>query len=373
MSRRIRKYQMKNYACIFSCMMTLQVIAMDTIEKQTKKLSLHGSSSLLSYDRLIADSARHLNYLVDKEREKGSCVGLNKAIMVLLENRQKTYQEGYLSSRCDDNSRHLIMRLTKRPHDCDQLGKALKQGTLESIKWICDRNPCVINAYSLYPDYGCVASPLHYMLWICGKNLKWKDVDETITYLLDKGANPNGVDAEGNTPLHKARTIEHTTLLLARGACINARNNEGLTPVMEYVYNQKQELALFLIQKKRANIWLKDNSKNTLLHYVVNAGMLDIIRYILPQKLETISESNIFGETPAQLIRGSNKEIKKTVQKYMIAYMRIALDKDVHSTIQYIIEQCPWIDYAPIFELAQKIGTIEELTKVKLLEFYLKK
>lgn len=368
----MRKDHMKTYAYIFSFIVTLPLMGMDTLEKQTKKLSLYSSSSL-SYDQLIADNARHLKHLVDKEREKGSCVGLNKAILVLLENKQKTYQDGYLSSRCDNNSRRLIVRLTQRHYDCDQLGKALKQGTFANIKWMCDCNPYVINAYSLYPDYGCVASPLHYMLWTCGKNLKWKDVDETIIYLLDKGANPNGVDAEGNNPLHKARMLEHTTLLLARGACIDARNNEGLTAVMEYVCNQKQELALFLIQKRGANIWLKDNNKNTLLHYAVNAGMVDIIRHIVHQKLEAISERNIFGETPAQLIRGSNKEIKKVVQKYMIAYMRIALDKDMHSTIQYIIEQCPWIDYTSIFKSVEKIGTIEELTKVELLKFYLKK
>jgi hypothetical protein len=361
---------MKNYACIFSCMIVVQLVGMDTIEKATKQLSL-GSGLSLSYDQLIVDNARHLKYLVEKEQRNGCCIELNKSIMVLRENEQKTYQDGYLLSRCDVDSSRLIVRLTMRPHDCGQLNDALEKGSLENIKFMCGQNPCLINAYSLYPDYGCVASPLHYMLWTCGKNLKWKDVDAAITYLLDSGANPNGVDGEGNTPLHKARLLEHMILLLARGACIDAKNNDGLTPLMEYVCNEKQELALFLIQKRGADIWLKDNNKNTLLHHAVKARMLDIIRLILPAKLCALSDCNIFGETPAQLIGGSNNEVKKLVQKYMIAYMQIALDKQMHDIIQYIIEQCSWVDYASIFKIAAEINTLEELEKAKLLKFYL--
>jgi ankyrin repeat protein len=50
--------------------------------------------------------------------------------------------------------------------------------------------------------------------------------------LLKAGANPNQVNRWGDTPLHEARTVEQTEVLLKEGADPNKVNNDwGFTPL----------------------------------------------------------------------------------------------------------------------------------------------
>ena len=58
---------------------------------------------------------------------------------------------------------------------------------------------------------------------------------EKVKNLLDRGANPNLRDGEGDGPLHIASqrgNLEITQMLLAKGADPNAKNNLGGTPLM---------------------------------------------------------------------------------------------------------------------------------------------
>src|SRR5947207_268437 len=64
--------------------------------------------------------------------------------------------------------------------------------------------------------------------------------------LLDRRANFDERDAQGNTPLHRAAYFgsnEVVRLLIERGANIDARNNQGETPLMSGVmcYNYNRE------------------------------------------------------------------------------------------------------------------------------------
>lgn len=352
----------RKIALIFSCTTIAHMAAMDTKKQSVKVLPLWSAPSL-RYDQLTADNARHLKYLVEKERAKGCCNELNKAILVLYENKEKTHQKNYLASHCDPDSMRLIIHLTQRPHHCNQFNDALKKGSFSCVKVMCNINPYIVNAYSLYPDYGCVASPLHYLLWHCGKNVRqWQDGKKTIAYLLEQGANPNGIDVEGNTPLHKACTQEYAELLLAKGAYINAKNNDGLTPVMEHACKERHSLAHFLV-KKGADILLQDMDDNTIFHHAVKSEMVDVIECVLYARLGGLSVVNKFQETPAQLIRRSNNRVKKVVQNCMITYMKAALDLNRHDVIRYIVQQCPWVDYTSLFESAQQVASSEQSKK----------
>lgn len=56
----------------------------------------------------------------------------------------------------------------------------------------------------------------------------------SISVLLELGADVNAVDSLMNTPLHAAaerKHAEHATQLIARGANVDARNKDGLTPL----------------------------------------------------------------------------------------------------------------------------------------------
>jgi ankyrin repeat protein len=57
---------------------------------------------------------------------------------------------------------------------------------------------------------------------------------ETIVYLLEIGADPNGVDRSGTTPLHRAvrtRSLPAVTALLDGGADPRQGNKSGSTPL----------------------------------------------------------------------------------------------------------------------------------------------
>ena len=82
------------------------------------------------------------------------------------------------------------------------------------------------------------AEPLHY----AADANRWNPSAqaETIEYLLLAGANPNAVDANGATPLHRAvrtRSAAAVRALLAGGADVHATNTNGSTPYNLAVHN----------------------------------------------------------------------------------------------------------------------------------------
>lgn len=71
--------------------------------------------------------------------------------------------------------------------------------------------------------------------------------------LIDKLADPNIPDDQGNTPLHclasKGNDIELAEILIKGGADINAKNYKDSTPLHEAVRNENFRMAEFLISK----------------------------------------------------------------------------------------------------------------------------
>ncbi|MDQ7055090.1 MAG: ankyrin repeat domain-containing protein [Persephonella sp.] len=99
---------------------------------------------------------------------------------------------------------------------------------------------------------------------------------ELVKYLLEKGADPNGKGAFGETPLHIAVDrgyLDIVQLLLERGADPNAQSNEGNTP----------------------------------LHMAVIASSADIA-YELIKKGASVDVENSFGKTPLDVARELNDE-----------------------------------------------------------------
>ncbi|CEG37452.1 FOG: Ankyrin repeat [Plasmopara halstedii] len=68
---------------------------------------------------------------------------------------------------------------------------------------------------------------------------------ELVIFLLASGADVTLGDNDLDTPLHRSETVECAKLLLEHGANMNARNSEGHTPFDVAIEDEHEELMKF--------------------------------------------------------------------------------------------------------------------------------
>lgn len=130
-----------------------------------------------------------------------------------------------------------------------------------------------------------------------------------VEILLDGGANPNAKSASGATALHEflstrrsreAAKTKHAanriiTLLLDRGAKIEARDSHGITPLQLASRFASVESVGLLLQRG-ADIMATDDQRNTSLHAAAAMGRSDIIDLLLTAGAD-IEAANTKGNT----------------------------------------------------------------------------
>jgi ankyrin repeat protein len=101
---------------------------------------------------------------------------------------------------------------------------------------------------------------------------RYRDADgarvECVRLLAHAGANVNARDNDGNTPLHETFLTDVEEELLKLGADVNARNNDGETPIFTTVDND----AIPLFIEHGADLTVRNNKGETVLEAAKRHG-----------------------------------------------------------------------------------------------------
>ncbi|XP_014783380.1 E3 ubiquitin-protein ligase MIB2 [Octopus bimaculoides] len=119
--------------------------------------------------------------------------------------------------------------------------------------------------------------------------------------MISKGANINGQDHLGNTPLHcaveKNREDMVKVILKTKVKKFNKQNNNGRTPLHLACMKGHIDIAHHLLQCN-PDVNIRDNTGSTPLHVVCNEGDTDIVRLLLHLPNTNVSMADNDGNSP---------------------------------------------------------------------------
>ena len=154
-----------------------------------------------------------------------------------------------------------------------------KPETVELVKTLlsngADPNLAIRNPNPTFDGY----TPLFVAITTLNPNI------EIIKLLLEKGANPNASFRGTNILMNivsNHTNVEILDLMIKHGADINARDPNGLTPLMYATYNkEKPELMVAELLKNGANPQLTDNKGHNASDYISNCLNLSSAQKVL--------------------------------------------------------------------------------------------
>jgi len=197
---------------------------------------------------------------------------------------------------------------------------------------------------------------------------------QIVSYLLEKGADPNAKGNNDWTPLLYAKSIEIAKLLVKNGADINEGMPiawallTGRKDVVDYLIEMDAKLPeantsqglLFLVRSLRCgstkllNIYLQQGFdlyyeskiKNNLLHYASESNSTELIGQLIDSGIPA-NKTNIFGWTPLHIAAANgNLEVVKSLLKRGVDFnvrtndgktpFNLAVDANNNETAEYL-------------------------------------
>jgi cytohesin len=131
-----------------------------------------------------------------------------------------------------------------------------------------------------------------------------EDKQSFISILLQAGnINVDAKDSLGNTLLHSALkrgNEEAFKGLIAKGADVNGPDKDGKTPLLVAIKEDKQSFISILLQAGNINVDAKDSLGNTLLHSALKQGNEEAFKGLIAKGAD-VNARNLFGYTPLWL------------------------------------------------------------------------
>ena len=140
---------------------------------------------------------------------------------------------------------------------------------------------------------------------------------ETATLLLKRGAAVNAKNKWGYTPLHYAawkNAVATATLLIERGAAVNAKDDDGLTPLHYAAYKNAVATATLLIERGAA-VNAKNKYGATPLHIAAKHNAVETATLLI-ERGAAVNAKDDYGDTPlADALRSDADEVAALLRR----------------------------------------------------------